>query len=108
MFKFLNFSVKFVIVFISVVVFFIFSTLWYFSVGLPDYKKLSNYQPPISSRVYSTNNRLIAEYAVEKRLFIPYEAIPDKVINAFLSAEDKNFFSHPGIDAKGILRAIFK
>ena len=108
MFKFLNFSVKFVIVFISVVIFFIFSTLWYFSIGLPDYKKLSNYQPPISSRVYSTNNRLIAEYAVEKRLFIPYEAIPDKVINAFLSAEDKNFFSHPGIDAKGILRAVFK
>ena len=74
--------------------------------GLPDYKKLSNYQPPISSRVYSKNNKLIAEYALEKRLFIPYESIPDKVINSFLSAEDKNFFNHPGIDAKGILRAI--
>ena len=85
-----------------------FSTLWYFSIGLPDYKKLSNYQPPISSRVYSENSKLIAEYALEKRLFIPYESIPEKVINAFLSAEDKNFFSHPGIDAKGILRAIFK
>ena len=88
--------------------FFVFSTLWYFSIGLPDYKKLSNYQPPISSRVYSENSKLIAEYAIEKRLFIPYESIPDKVINAFLSAEDKNFFSHPGIDAKGILRAIIK
>ena len=76
--------------------------------GLPDYKKLSNYQPPISSRVYSENNKLIAEYALEKRLFIPFESVPDKVINAFLSAEDKNFFSHPGVDAKGILRAIFK
>ena len=50
--------------------------------GLPDYKKLSNYQPPISSRVYSENNKLIAEYAVEKRLFIPFESIPDKVINS--------------------------
>tara|TARA_A100000164_G_scaffold319394_1_gene300992 strand:- start:675 stop:2942 length:2268 start_codon:yes stop_codon:yes gene_type:complete len=77
-------------------------------VGLPDYKKLSNYQPPISSRVYSENNKLIAEYALEKRLFIPFESIPNKVINAFLSAEDKNFFSHPGIDAKGILRATIK
>tara|TARA_B100001248_G_scaffold255302_1_gene234838 strand:+ start:268 stop:2526 length:2259 start_codon:yes stop_codon:yes gene_type:complete len=75
---------------------------------LPDYKKLSNYQPPISSRVYSEKNKLIAEYALEKRLFIPYESIPEKVINSFLSAEDKNFFRHPGIDAKGILRAFLK
>jgi penicillin-binding protein 1A len=82
--------------------------LWYFSVGLPDYKKLSNYQPPISSRVYSEDNKLIAEYAIEKRLFIPFEFVPDKVVNAFLSAEDKNFFRHSGIDAKGILRAIIK
>ncbi len=51
---------------------------------------------------------MIAEYALEKRLFIPYESIPKKVINSFLSAEDKNFFNHPGVDAKGILRAIFK
>ena len=108
MFKFLNFSIKFLIIFFVVCVFFIFSTLWYFSIGLPDYKKLSNYQPPISSRVYSENRKLIAEYALEKRLFIPYESIPDKVVNAFLSAEDKNFFSHPGIDAKGIIRAIIK
>ncbi len=108
MLKFLNFTLKFVIIFFITSVFFVFSTLWYFSIGLPDYKKLSNYQPPISSRVYSENSKLIAEYAIEKRLFIPYESIPDKVINAFLSAEDKNFFSHPGIDAKGILRAIIK
>ena len=108
MFKFLNFSIKFIIIFFVLLIFFVFSTLWYFSVGLPDYKKLSNYQPPISSRVYSENNKLIAEYALEKRLFIPFESIPEKVINSFLSAEDKNFFSHPGVDAKGILRAIFK
>ena len=108
MFKFLNFTLKFLIIFFGTLVFFVFSTLWYFSIGLPDYKKLSNYQPPISSRVYSENSKLIAEYALEKRLFIPYESIPEKVINAFLSAEDKNFFSHPGIDAKGILRAFIK
>ena len=108
MIKFINFSLKFTIIFFVVLIFFVFSTLWYFSVGLPDYKKLSNYQPPISSRVYSKDSKLIAEYALEKRLFIPFESIPKKVINSFLSAEDKNFFSHPGIDAKGILRAIIK
>ena len=108
MFKFINFSLKFVIVFLLVILFFIFSTLWYFSIGLPDYKKLSNYQPPISSRVYSDDGKLIAEYAIQKRLFIPYDSIPKIVINSFLSAEDKNFFNHPGIDAKGILRATIK
>ena len=76
MFKFLNFSIKFFIIFALICLFFAFSTLWYFSIGLPDYKKLSNYQPPISSRVYSDNGKLIAEYALEKRLFIPFESIP--------------------------------
>ena len=87
---------------------FIFSTLWYFSSDLPDYKILANYKPPISSRVHSGEGKLLAEYALQKRLFIPYESIPDKVIYSFLSAEDKNFFSHPGIDAKSITRAIIK
>jgi len=108
MFKFINFSLKFIIIVFFSVVFFVFSTFWYFSLGLPDYKKLNNYQPPISSRVYSENRELIAEYALEKRLFVPYESISKKVIESFLSAEDKNFFSHPGIDAKGIIRAVIK
>ena len=107
-FKFINFSIKFFIIFAIVCLLFAFSTLWYFSIGLPDYKKLSNYQPPISSRVYSNAGQLIAEYALEKRLFIPFESIPNKVINSFLSAEDKNFFNHPGVDAKGIIRALIK
>ena len=108
MFRFLNFSLKFIIIFLAVLIFFSFSTLWYFSIGLPDYKKLSNYQPPISSRVYSEDGKLIAEYALQKRLFVPYDSIPEVVINSFLSAEDKNFFKHPGIDAKGIVRATIK
>ena len=108
MFKIINFSLKSIIIIFIFIILFAFSTLWYFSVGLPDYKKLSKYQPPISSRVYSDDKKLIAEYALEKRLFIPFESIPEKVINSFLSAEDKNFFSHPGIDAKGILRALIK
>ena len=108
MFKLINFSVKILIIILISSILLIFSAFFYFSSGLPDYKKLSNYQPPISSRVYSEDRKLIAEYALEKRLFIPYESIPNKVINAFISAEDKNFFSHPGIDAKGILRAVIK
>ena len=79
---------------------FSFSTLWYFSSDLPDYKILSNYKPPVSSRVHSGEGQLIAEYALQKRLFIPYDSIPNNVIYSFLSAEDKNFFSHPGVDAK--------
>ena len=103
MIKFINFSIKFLIISSLICLLFVLSTLWYFSIGLPDYKKLSNYQPPVSSRVYSDDGKLIAEYAIEKRLFIPYDSIPKKIINSFLSAEDKNFFSHPGVDAKGIL-----
>ena len=106
MFKYLNFTIKLAIALITASVLLIFSAFLYFSSGLPDYKKLSNYQPPISSRVYSEDGKLIAEYAIEKRLFVPFESIPNKVINSFLSAEDKNFFSHPGIDAKGVMRAI--
>ena len=108
MLNLLNFSLKFLIIFFLSILIFSFSTLWYFSIGLPDYKKLSNYQPPISSRVYSADGKLIAEYAIEKRLFVPFDSIPSKIINSFLSAEDKNFFNHPGVDAKGILRAVIK
>ena len=76
MFKFVNSSIKLFIIIGLMCLFFVFSTLWYFSIGLPDYKKLANYQPPISSRVYSNDGKLIAEYALEKRLFIPFESIP--------------------------------
>ena len=80
--------------------------LWNFSNNIPDYKFLKSYKPPVSSKVYSGNGELVADFSKEKRIFIPYSSIPQKVINAFLSAEDKNFFSHPGVDAKGVLRAI--
>ena len=79
--------------------------LWNFSNNIPDYKFLKNYKPPVSSKVYSGNGNLVADFSKEKRIFVPYRAIPKNVINSFLSAEDKNFFSHPGVDAKGVLRA---
>ena len=106
MFGHFNFLIKAVIVVILSIFFVAFSALWYFSSGLPDYKKLESYEPPVSSRVYAGNGTLIAEYAIEKRLFIPYDSIPRQVINSFISAEDKNFFNHPGIDPKGIVRAV--
>jgi len=85
----------------------IFSILWTFSNNIPDYKFLKNYKPPVSSKMYSGNGDLVADFSKEKRIFVPYSAIPSNVINAFLSAEDKNFFTHPGVDAKGVLRATF-
>ena len=84
----------------------IFSILWIFSNNIPDYKFLKNYKPPVSSKVYSGNGDLVADFSSEKRIFVPYSSIPKNVIYSFLSAEDKNFFSHPGVDAKGVLRAI--
>ncbi len=86
----------------------IISILWIFSNELPDYKFLQNYKPPVSSKLYSGSGQLVAEFSSEKRIFVPYKSIPDTIINSFLSAEDKNFFSHPGVDAKGVLRASIK
>ena len=86
----------------------IISVLWAFSSNLPDYKFLKSYKPPVSSKVYSGEGELVSDFSTEKRIFVPYNAIPKKVIDAFLSAEDKNFFSHPGVDAKGVLRAVIK
>jgi len=80
--------------------------LWAFSNKLPDYKFLKSYKPPVSSKVYSGDGELVRDFSTEKRIFVPYKAIPMIVINSFLSAEDKNFFSHPGVDAKGVVRAI--
>ena len=80
--------------------------LWIFSTKLPDYKFLKNYKPPVSSKLYSGAGELVSDFSSQKRIFVPYNAIPKTVVNAFLSAEDKNFFSHPGVDAKGIVRAV--
>ena len=105
MFKLINFSVKILIIILISSILLIFSAFFYFSSGLPDYKKLSNYQPPISSRVYSKDGKLIAEYALEKRLFVPYDSIPSKVINSFFLQKIKIFLIILVLMQKGILRA---
>ncbi|MBY0500542.1 MAG: penicillin-binding protein 1A [Alphaproteobacteria bacterium] len=81
------------------------SVLYYFGRGLPDYAQLAKYEPPVVSRFYATDGRLFAEYATQKRVFVPIEAMPKRVIQTFLAAEDKNFYEHPGLDFFGIFRA---
>lgn len=73
---------------------------------LPDYEVLAKYAPPVTTRFHAGNGALMAEYARERRLYLPIQAIPDRVKAAFISAEDKNFYQHPGIDVTGLVRAI--
>jgi penicillin-binding protein 1A len=73
---------------------------------LPDYTQLKNYEPPVMTRVHAGDGSLLAEYARERRLYLPSTAIPPLVKQAFISAEDKNFYTHSGIDPEGILRAV--
>lgn len=78
---------------------------YHYGRGLPDYQQLATYEPPVVTRVHAGDGSLIAEYATEKRVFVPIGAIPTLVKEAFLAAEDKNFYRHPGIDVLGIARA---
>ena len=83
--------------------------VWYISdisEDLPDYEVLESYAPPVTTRVHSSDGELMAEYARQRRLFLPIQAIPDRVKAAFISAEDKNFYSHTGVDFTGLARAI--
>jgi penicillin-binding protein 1A len=73
---------------------------------LPDYEVLAKYEPPVTTRVHASDGSLMGEFARERRLYLPIQAIPDRVKAAFLSAEDKNFYNHPGIDIQGLIRAL--
>src|ERR1700726_1443881 len=79
--------------------------LWHYSKSLPDYSQLQDYEPAVMTRVHASDGSLLAEYARERRLYVPIQAIPKLVINAFIAAEDKNFYEHGGIDFSGIARA---
>ncbi|MFN5667855.1 penicillin-binding protein 1A [Bradyrhizobium sp.] len=78
---------------------------WHFSKDLPDYSQLQNYEPPVMTRVHAADGSLLGEFAKERRLYLPIQAVPKLVINAFLAAEDKNFYEHGGIDYTGMARA---
>ena len=79
--------------------------LWKVSKDLPDYEVLAKYEPPVMTRIHANDGNLIAEFARERRIYVPFSAIPDRVTEAFISAEDKNFYQHGGLDIQGILRA---
>src|SRR5712672_828242 len=78
---------------------------WHYSKDLPDYSQLQDYEPPVMTRVHATDGSLVAEYARERRLYLPIQAIPKLVTSAFIAAEDKNFYEHGGLDFQGIIRA---
>ncbi len=105
--RFLLITFNFTIV-VSLIAVFSLAFLFYrYGQDLPDYKQLVDYEHPVATRVHAANGQLLAEYAKERRAFVPVQAMPNRVINAFLSAEDKNFFIHPGLDFVGIVRAFF-
>src|SRR5580700_10760577 len=79
--------------------------LWHYSKDLPDYSQLQDYEPAVMTRVHASDGSLLAEYAHERRLYIPIQAVPKLVTNAFVAAEDKNFYEHNGVDFQGIMRA---
>src|SRR4030081_3181547 len=79
--------------------------IWHFSKDLPDYSQLQDYEPPVMTRVHASDGALLGEYSKERRLYLPIQAVPKMVINAFLAAEDKNFYEHGGIDFTGMARA---
>ncbi len=80
---------------------------WLFH-DLPDASELADYRPPTATRVYAGDGTLIGEFSDERRIYVPYEQIPTPLVQAFLSAEDRNFFQHGGIDVSGLGRAMFK
>ncbi len=80
--------------------------LWHFGKDLPDYRQLSKYEPSVVSRVHAGNGALLKEYSIERRVFVPIDVIPKKIISAFLSAEDKDFYDHIGVDIQAITRAL--
>src|ERR1700710_2199298 len=79
--------------------------IWHYSKDLPDYSQLQDYEPPVMTRVHASDGALLGEYSKERRLYLPIQAVPKLVINAFLASEDKNFYGHGGIDFSGMARA---
>ncbi len=85
-----------------------FYVLHHYGRDLPDFRQLADYEPPVTTRIHAGDGRLLAEYAEQKRVFVPIDAIPKRVINAFLSAEDKTFYTHPGVDVPGVAAATLR
>ena len=104
----LYYQIKYILYSLIVVVFCFFIVIAYYSLQLPDDTNLKNYKPDVMTRIHDSNGQLVKEFSREYRIFIPIEYIPDSLKNAFISAEDKNFYNHIGIDPTGIIRAIIR
>ena len=82
--------------------------IWDVSKDLPDYKQLASWEPPVMTRMHAADGSLLAEFAEERRLFVPIDSVPKRLIQAYMSAEDKNFYQHNGLDWKGITSAVIR
>lgn len=103
--KILTFWLLFTAAIFSIFIFVGLQIYLYYAKDLPDYKQLEDYNPPTITRVFTSDGNLMQELAIERRIYIEYDNIPELVINAFIAAEDKNFFKHPGVDVTSIIRA---
>jgi len=108
MLKYFKFFITFTAIVLLFLTFLAFYILWKFSPDLPSYSELKNYNPSLTTRVFTSDGKLLDEYFIQERLFVPIEKIPEQLKNAFISAEDKNFYNHFGIDLFSIIGAIIK
>tara|TARA_B100000902_G_C27310787_1_gene918252 strand:- start:131 stop:2527 length:2397 start_codon:yes stop_codon:yes gene_type:complete len=100
--------IKYLLYSLIAITFSLFAVIIYFSFQLPDDSNLKSYKPDVMTRIHDSNGQLVKEFSREYRIFVPIDNIPDRLKNAFISAEDKNFYNHIGIDPTGILRAIIR
>ena len=104
--RFINLFIISIFLIIILISFGIVSIFWKYSSSIPDYSTLKDYDPPVTTRVFSSDGKLLEEFSIEERLFVPIDQIPQKVVYAFLSSEDKNFFKHKGLDFFSIIKAV--
>ncbi|MGB2311252.1 MAG: transglycosylase domain-containing protein, partial [Candidatus Puniceispirillaceae bacterium] len=105
MFRFISFFVSLVFLAVVMVAAMVLWVFWTYGRDLPDYQQLANYDPPVVTRIHAGDGALLAEYANEKRLFVPVRAMPPRLVEAFVSAEDKGFYQHFGVDLRALARA---
>jgi len=105
MFRFISFFVSLVFLAVVMAAAMVLWVFWTYGRDLPDYQQLANYDPPVVTRIHAGDGALLAEYANEKRLFVPVRAMPPRLVEAFVSAEDKGFYQHFGVDLRALARA---
>ena len=105
MFRFISFFISLVFLAVVMAAAMVLWVFWTYGRDLPDYQQLANYDPPVVTRIHAGDGALLAEYANEKRLFVPVRAMPPRLVEAFVSAEDKGFYQHFGVDLRALARA---